>query len=242
MSQAGERDELDQEQGTVLLPLFPLRLVLFPGQVLPLHIFEPRYRMMVNQCIDARQPFGVVLMREDTPDWRDYDGMVALPYDVGTTAHIRQVERLPDGRINVVTLGLQRFRVRKLQFDRPYLQGEVEMFPLAQRAERVVDSRLEAIDRLLKNYVTLLSSIMDTDIDLDQMPEDAETLAFLTASVLQLPWDEKQELLAAPDLPTLLRTEQVLLGRENMLLRFMQATEEQVDDQVVGPTGYLYPN
>jgi Lon protease-like protein len=242
MSQAGERDELDQEQGTILLPLFPLRLVLFPGQVLPLHIFEPRYRMMVNQCIDERQPFGVVLMREDTPDWREYDGLVALPYDVGTTAQIRQVERLPDGRINVVTLGMRRFRVRRLQFDMPYLQGEVEMFPLVQTVEPVADSRLDIIRRLLKRYVTLLSSIMDTDIDLDQMPEDAQTLAFLTASVLQLPWDDKQALLAAPDLPSLVRTEEVLLGRENMLLGFMQATEEHVDDKVVGPTGYLYPN
>lgn len=225
------------------LPLFPLPdVVLFPQEVLPLHIFEPRYRMMVNQCIDEQQPFGVVLMREDTPDWREYDGMVALPYEVGTTAHIRQVERLPDGRINVVTLGMRRFRVRKLQFDMPYLQGEVEMFPLGQTVKPVAESRLEAIRRLLTSYVTLLSSIMDTDIDLDQMPEDAQTLAFLTASVLQLPWDDKQELLAAPDLLTLLQTEQVLLGRENMLLRFMHATEEHVDDQVVGPTGYLYPN
>ena len=137
---------------------------------------------------------------------------------------------------------MRRFRVRRLQFDMPYLQGEVEMFPLVQTVESVPDIRLETIRRLLERYVTLLSSIMDTDIDLDQMPEDAQTLAFLTASVLQLPWDDKQALLAAPDLPTLVRTEQILLGRENMLLSFMQSTEEHVDDKVVGPTGYLYPN
>ena len=125
MSKMTDRDELDQGVETVLLPLFPLRLVLFPGQVLPLHIFEPRYRLMINHCVDEGQPFGVVLMHEDSPDWRHYSGEVTLPHDVGTTAHIRQVERLPNGRLNIITVGLHRFRVRQLHFDMPYLQGEV---------------------------------------------------------------------------------------------------------------------
>ncbi len=130
MSQQSQKNDLEQDLNVVTLPLFPLRLVLFPGQVLPLHVFEPRYRLMINQCVEKEQPFGVVLMREDTPDWRDYKGDVELPYQVGTTAHIRRLERLADGRLNIVTLGVHRFRVRKLRFDRPFLQGEVESFPM----------------------------------------------------------------------------------------------------------------
>ena len=96
MSQKSQKYDLEQDQTIVTLPLFPLRLVLFPGQMLPLHVFEPRYRMMINQCVEKEQPFGVVLMREDTPDWRAYKGDVELPYQVGTTAHIQRMERLAD--------------------------------------------------------------------------------------------------------------------------------------------------
>jgi len=241
MSQPSEMDELNESQETVLLPLFPLRLVLFPGQVLPLHIFEPRYRMMVNRCIEEQGPFGVVLMREDTPDWREYRSDVALPYDVGTTAHIRQVERLADGRLNILTVGLHRFRVHKLHFDMPYLQGEVESFPLTTGdAPRVQDANV--IRRMLRGYIDLLSNVSGAEIDMDEVPEDPRTLAFLTGSALQLPWDDKQDLLATPDLQTLLDAERALLGREKMFLSFMQATEDGIADRVMGPTGYLYPN
>lgn len=239
MSQLTPMDDLSQDVETAVLPLFPLRLVLFPGQVLPLHIFEPRYRMMVNQCVEEQLPFGVVLMREDTPDWRDFNGEVALPYQIGTTAHIRRLERLSDGRLNIVTLGLHRFRVRRLRFDMPYLQGEVEAFPL----EGVpVLQHAQAVRRLLRGYVQLLSRVLNSDIDLDEMPDDPHSLAYLAASALQIPWDEKQSLLEAPNLPELLDVERTLLGKEAMMLSFMHASESRVEEQVLGPTGYLYPN
>lgn len=230
----------DQDTGTVVLPLFPLRLVLFPGQVLPLHIFEPRYRLMVNRCVEAERPFGVVLMREDTPDWRDYKEDVELPYQVGTTAHIRRVERLADGRLNIVTLGLHRFRVRRLRFDMPFLQGEVEAFPLGGGQPAAQDD--QAVRRLLQSYVALLSQVIDSEIDLEELPEDPHSLAFLTANALQIPSDEKQSLLETSGLPELLNAERILLGKEKMMLGFMQASERRVAEQVLGPTGYLYPN
>ena len=242
MSQVSKRSELDQDEEIVLLPLFPLRLVLFPGQVLPLHIFEPRYRLMVNQCIQERQPFGVVLMRDDTADWREYKQDVALPYEVGTTAHIRQVERLSDGRLNIVTMGLHRFRVRRLRFDQPYLQAEVSAFPLDDASAKSNPHDLRALRRLLVDYVDLLSKVMDAEIDVDEIPSDPRTLAFLAASALQISWEDKQALLAAPALPSLLTSELDLLRREKVMLNFMWATEGRVNDQVLGPTGYLYPN
>jgi len=242
MSQMTEKDELEQDLETVMLPLFPLRLVLFPGQVLPLHIFEPRYRLMINHCIDEGLPFGVVLMREDSPDWRRYDGDVALPHDVGTTAHIRQVERLADGRLNVITVGLHRFRVRQLHFDMPYLQGEVEIFPLARASGLAMTDDADAVRSLVTSYVELLSKVMDAEIDIDELPEDSRTLAYLAASALQIPWDDKQALLATPELPALLSAERLLLRKERMMLRFMQSTEDRIADKVMGPMGYVYPN
>lgn len=239
MSQQSQMNDLEQDLDTMLLPLFPLRLVLFPGQVLPLHIFEPRYRLMINQCIEEDRPFGVVLMRDDTPDWRTYRGDLELPWPVGTTAQIRRLERLDDGRLNIITLGQHRFRVRELRFDMPYLQGEVDVFPLAGVA---APDDTGAVNRLLRRYVKVLSQVLNSDIDLKELPEDPQSLAYLAAGALQIPWDEKQQLLETPDLAQLLNVERTVLGKETMMLGFMHSSEGRIEEQVLGPTGYLYPN
>ena len=103
------------------LPLFPLRTVLFPGMALPLHIFEERYRLMIGRCMEERSPFGVVLIRSG-----EEVGAAAEPHDIGTTARIASVQRLEDGRMNLVALGEQRFRILQLDNSGPYLAGDVE--------------------------------------------------------------------------------------------------------------------
>ena len=87
-----------------------------------------------------------------------------------------------------------------------------------------------------------LSEVIDAEIDADDMPDEPQELAFLTASTLQIPWDDKQNLLAIPDLRDLVASELELLSRETMLLGFMHGTEASLDDQVFGVTGMLYPN
>lgn len=242
MSETREQRERSRERKTYTLPLFPLRLVMFPGQLLPLHVFEPRYRLMVNRCIAEREPFGIVLMREDIPDWRAFDGEVALPHLVGTTAFIRQVERLADGRLNIVTVGLDRFVIRRLLFDMPYLRAEVEEFPLQETEDETLAASAASLRRLLNSYLQRLSEVIDAEIDADDMPDEPEELAFLTASTLQIPWDDKQHLLVIPDLRDLMTSELELLSRETMLLGFMHGSEAQLDAQVFGATGMLYPN
>ena len=81
------RFRFNMDKDALELPLFPLNVVLFPGQTLPLHVFEPRYRLMINRCIERGEPFGVVLARDDDPD---------SPYEIGTAARITQAERLDD--------------------------------------------------------------------------------------------------------------------------------------------------
>src|SRR5215467_9802497 len=97
------------------LPLFPLNLVLLPGADLPLHIFEPRYRQMVRECLDAQTPFGMLL---------------ALPNGIagtGCSAEILEVtKRYPDGRSDILTVGRSPFRVVELFNDEPLLRGEVD--------------------------------------------------------------------------------------------------------------------
>ena len=90
---------------TIELPLLPLDVVLFPGEDLPLHIFEPRYRLMINECIEQKTSFGIVLVRPNSEHLKEE------PYAVGTMANIEVLDRLEDGRMNLIARGLQRFRI-----------------------------------------------------------------------------------------------------------------------------------
>jgi Lon protease-like protein len=113
-----------------LLPLFPLpNVVLFPNVFLPLHIFEPRYREMVADAVASDRMIGMVLLR---PGWdKDYEGRPAI-YPVGCSGVLTHVERLPDGRYNLVLRGLERFRIAEEQHDRSYRRAAIE--PLPERA------------------------------------------------------------------------------------------------------------
>ena len=110
---------------TDTLPLFPLGTVLFPGLLLPLHIFEERYRQLVQDLLDGPEPrrFGVIAIRKGRET--GIEGVSSL-YEVGCTATLRETEEHDDGGFDLVTVGTQRFRLDALDESRPYLQGEVE--------------------------------------------------------------------------------------------------------------------
>ena len=100
------------------LPLFPLDVVLFPEMLLPLHIFEERYKEMIAECLQGDSPFGVLYSHEDTVE------------TIGCTAEIRQVlKRYPDGRLDLVAVGRKRFQVTFFDSERAYLRGSVELLP-----------------------------------------------------------------------------------------------------------------
>jgi len=104
-----------------LLPLFPLTTVLFPEMLLPLHIFEPRYRLLVRRCMDEDRPFGVVLIRSG----QDVGG-TAEPHAIGTEAKIMAYSPLSDGRSYIVVRGGRRFAIEQSIPDtEPYLVGRV---------------------------------------------------------------------------------------------------------------------
>jgi Lon protease-like protein len=132
-----------------LLPIFPLpNVVLFPSVFLPLHVFEPRYREMVADALAGDRMIGMVLLR---PGWEhDYEGRPPI-YPVGTSGLITHVERLPDGRYNIVLRGLERFRVLGEDDARSYRRARIEPLPEAPcRGEdlafvRRLRVRLEAI-------------------------------------------------------------------------------------------------
>ncbi|MEZ4613151.1 MAG: LON peptidase substrate-binding domain-containing protein [Caldilineaceae bacterium] len=110
------------------MPLFPLNVVLFPGMFLPLHIFEPRYREMVEHCVETKSPFGVALIRDGQEV-----GDAATPCDIGTAARIAKVQRMPDGRMNISTVGTQRFRIESVDYSRSYAVAQVRHYPIVNR-------------------------------------------------------------------------------------------------------------
>jgi Lon protease-like protein len=200
------------------LPLFPLGTVLFPGMVLPLHIFEERYRIMIQRCINTNSPFGVVLIREGS----EVGGGNTTIFDIGTTAHITQVDTLGDGRMNIATLGVQRFRIHQVEEAKaPYLVGMVEEYPFSETNTPTTQQEAHHLAPILGHYLEAIAALSNSTITLDQIPEDATTLAFLTAIILRAPMEEKQNLLSMTSLRELLREERKLLLRESHLLRLM---------------------
>ena len=159
-----------------LLPLFPLDVVLLPGTPLPLHIFEPRYKEMIGECLASNAPFGVV---------RALDEGVA---EIGCTAEIVTVTKeYPDGRMDLVAEGRKRFEVLALNQDRSFLQAEVLLVP----DEPVVsseDDRARAIQSHLE-ILSLAGAVQDLSA------ADQNALSFYLAGSLPLDLDFKQKLL-----------------------------------------------
>src|SRR3954470_10699903 len=174
-----------------LLPLFPLpNVVLFPSVFLPLHIFEPRYREMVADAVASDRMIGMVLLR---PGWeRDYEGRPAV-YPIGCSGVVTHVERLADGRYNLVLRGLERFRILEENHDRSYRRAAIE--PL-QDQPLTPDDRA-AIRRQRSKLESLLSPAAEKGPVDSAMPATMsdEDLINALAQYLDLEPLEKQALL-----------------------------------------------
>ncbi|MFM6190474.1 MAG: LON peptidase substrate-binding domain-containing protein [Planktothrix sp.] len=168
------------------LPLFPLpEVVLFPGRPLPLHIFEFRYRIMMNTILNTDRRFGV-LMFDPT------QGQVA---SVGCCAEIIQYQRLPDDRMKMLTLGQQRFRVLEAVREKPYLVGLVEWIE-DEPPQQDLRPLATEVERLLRDVVHLSGKLMEQNIELpDDIPDLPTELSYWVASNLYGVATEQQTLL-----------------------------------------------
>jgi len=219
------------------MPLFPLNVVLFPGMMLPLHIFEQRYREMINRCVEEKLPFGVVLIQEGAEV-----GGYAKPHPVGTAVRIAKVERAADGTMNIAVVGTQRFRIVELDYSHSYLSAKVAQFPLVNGSTKVAVEMVQRVRPKIFEYVKLLSKASQTDLKLDRLPDEPATLAFLVAIALQVDNKEKQKLLAMAGVPEILDYERYLLAYEILLLRYMIETQSDLAEMSTGSTGYIFAN
>jgi uncharacterized protein len=160
-----------------LLPLFPLEVVLLPGTPLPLHIFEPRYKEMIRECLATDAPFGVIRALEE--------GIA----EIGCTAEIITVTKeYPDGRMDLICEGRKRFEVLEVNRDRSFLQADVLMVPDEPEAA-AQDERAKAVQLHLE-ILSVAGAVQDLSA------ADQNQLSFYLAGSLPLDLDFKQTLLA----------------------------------------------
>ncbi len=173
------------------LRLFPLNTVLFPGAVLNLHIFEPRYRQLISDCAAGEEPFGVCLIREGD----EAGDPEVTPHEVGTTAEISDLKPLAGGRYYLSTIGRRRFRIERIVGRDPYITAEVTYLAEETLADEItVEGLVSEIRAIFREYLRLLVEFSGMQADIE-LPADPVEASFLIGDALQVADSMKQRLL-----------------------------------------------
>jgi Lon protease-like protein len=221
--------EVASDDNMPLLPLFPLNTVLFPGMPISLHIFEDRYKLMVERCITERRPFGVVLLRQGTAEYQP--GQKVVPYEVGCTAMITQMQPVGMGRMNIVAVGQERFQIETFDYSEPFLMGQVSRYDFEPYDAVALHEQGRALRPWVLRYLHSLIEGEQLELDLRQLPNEALPLAYLTASLLKISMQEKQRLLTERKPYALLERAKWLCRKEIALSAIMK---DEPDDAIAG--------
>ncbi len=213
------------------LPLFPLHTVLFPRMPLPLHIFEPRYREMIARCLEERIGFGVLLIKAG-----EEVGETAVAHSVGTVARIVDAQRLDDGRMNLVAMGVVRFRLLRTRQTHAYLSGDIEPWEDEMGDTAALSGVTRAAHKAYVAYVSELSELAGSDSS-EQIvaPFDPQVLSYTIAANLQIENQVKQELLELETVHARLERELELIEGEREFLRrvkLMRAQLPRTDESI----------
>ena len=185
-------EELDRVKLVSELPLFPLPIVLFPGAPLPLHIFEPRYRQMLADVRKKNNLFGLSYFDASSAT-TDHP----LPGHIGCVAEISETQTMPDGRSNILTVGLIRYRAGDY-VDRgdPYLVARVSFFEDEDEDESLLDKSSREVAEIFTRIARAVRLINDERANLPDISDtDPQRLSFLVAAAMEVDIDVKQELL-----------------------------------------------
>ncbi|NLF50369.1 MAG: LON peptidase substrate-binding domain-containing protein [Leptolinea sp.] len=192
---------------------------------LHLHIFEERYRIMVRHILDHDGLLGIVLIHQGL----EALGPLPEPYRVGMLARMVEYETLPDGRMNITVMGIDRFNILDIDtVSQPFLLGTVETSPIELPRMIQVHRKARQLSREILAYLKELSRDNTDEIDVSNFspPDDPMSLVFLGASLLQIPPTEKQPILEAPSVFDMMDIVERLYRRENGLMRTINATGE----------------
>lgn len=183
---------MDKVRGVTELPLFPLPLVLFPGAPLPLHIFEPRYRKMLDDIRLGNKMFGVSYFDASSSD-------LACPPagHIGCVAELNEVQSLPDGRSNILIVGVIRYRIQDyIERDDPYLLAKISFFEDEPEEADSLTSYAQTVSELFMRIARAIRTINDERANLPDITDtDPQKLSFLVAAAMETESEVKQELL-----------------------------------------------
>ena len=197
-------------------PLFPLGLVLLPGETVPLHIFEERYKLMIGECLDEEKEFGIIWLADDSLK------------DVGCAARVTQVlERFDDGRMNVLVEGTTPFRLERRIGDLDYPAGDVELL------EDTAEGDDAALERARSGYADLVEEVTDSRPEAEAL---AELGAYGMAATLEIAPAAKQALLELRSEPARLEQLEALFAEALKRIK----TAERVAEQASG-NGHVKP-
>jgi Lon protease-like protein len=203
----------------VEIPLFPLpNVVLFPNVLLPLHIFEDRYKQMINGCIDAAEPFGLLLLREGAQEETEQ-----TIHRVGTTARVIEVERLESGRMNILCQGETRFKVLRFTDSEPFWKGKIDFLEDQTAAEESLEPLVEEVSSLYGKAFQLGIQLNEISASELRLPASPVELSYMISYVLGIESEEKQKLLEMRSTEDRLRA----------LLVYVDETIRRLEQQVV---------
>ncbi|MCU1268275.1 MAG: peptidase lon domain protein [Acidobacteria bacterium] len=209
---------MDRVLGVRELPLFPLPVVLFPGVPLPLHIFEPRYREMLADIRISNSLFGLSYFDSSTSE-KD----VPAIGDIGCVAEVSEEQDLPDGRANILTIGLIRFRIDEyVDSDTPYLVARVSFFEDREEDDEAVADRSREVAETFTRIARAVRTLNDERANLPDISDtEPQRLSFLVAAAMEIDAEVKQELLE------LRSTGERLRRLRDMLVRAVTSYEER---------------
>jgi ATP-dependent Lon protease len=211
-------EAFDKVRGVTELPIFPLALVLFPGVPLPLHIFEPRYRQMLSDVRAGNSLFGVSYFDASTSD-RD----IPPAGHVGCVAEVTETQALPDGRSNILTVGIIRYRIDEyMERGEPYLLARVSFFEDEEEDATVLSGSARDVAETFTRIARAVRTINDERASLPDISDtEPQRLSFLVAAAMEVDTDVKQDLLE------LRSTAERLQRLRNMLGRAVSSYEER---------------
>ena len=181
----------DKVTGVSTLPLFPLPMVLFPGVPLPLHIFEPRYRQMLEDIRVTNNLFGLSYLEDNT------ENEIPPAGHVGCVAEVTETQTLADGRSNILTVGVIRYRIEGyVERDDQYLVARVSFFEDDQEDNELLRASAHDVAATFTRIARAVRSINDERANLPDISEtEPQRLSFLVAAAVELDTNAKQTLL-----------------------------------------------
>jgi Lon protease-like protein len=219
------------------IPIFPLPLVLFPQVVVPLHIFEERYRTMINRCIEESSAFGIVLIPPETSTESE-----STIRRVGVTARVIQFERIEDGRINIMAAGETRFRVLEFTGRKPHWSARVEFFEDDRERDDELQDSYNHVVHLYREIHRLAAQLrgMEFNVEEIKIPISPATLTHMVSFVLDIEPEAKQSLLEMTSIDGRLKTLTVHLEEATQRLN-AEIDREKISHKVKGNGHYGKP-